>query len=60
MNKPEMILDKDLDLSKLKAVCQEHLNWIKNYDGSEEDIYGEAMRTFFGENVFDYIDSNIK
>ena len=65
MEKPTQL--KEVDLTLLKEACQECLDFYDNFnykDGDEDrqsdydnDVFEKAMYAFFGENVFDFIDS---
>lgn len=61
MEKPKQLSEKEIDLSGLKGICQQYIEFYDNDDKYYEDndyshyIFEKAMTTIFGEDVFDWI-----
>ena len=61
MEKPNLLNDKEIDLKGLKKICQDYIDFIDNDEEYYEDndfseyIFEKAMQTFFGNNVFEWI-----
>jgi hypothetical protein len=59
--KPQQL--KEVNLDKLKRICQEYIDFVDNdeeyYEDNDYDhyIFEQAMKTVFGEDVFDYINT---
>jgi len=59
--KPQQL--KEINLDKLKRICQEYIDFVDNdeeyYEDNDYDhyIFEQAMKTVFGEDVFDYINT---
>lgn len=52
----------DIDLEALKKICHDYLDYVDSEDYSEDNDFSEyifetAMQTFYGENVFDWINN---
>jgi len=54
---------KEVNLDELKKICQEYIDFVNNDEEYHEDndykhyIFETAMKSVFGEDVFDYINS---
>ncbi len=63
MKKPKLLKNKDIDIQKLKDICEQYLIEVEEGRSIDSDtphyIYEIAMLTFYGKDVFDYI-GNIK
>ncbi len=61
MEKPKQLSEKEIDLSELKGICNEYIDFINDDDNYYEDndyshyIFEKTMTTIFGEDVFDWI-----
>lgn len=58
--KRPVIEDKDIDLSALKKICNEFLDFCESEDYCDDNdfqvyIFEEALQTFFGQDIFKYI-----
>ena len=59
--KPQQL--KEVNLDKLKRICQSYIDFVDNdeeyYEDNDYDhyIFEQAMETIFGEDVFNYINS---
>ena len=61
-DKPKM-LEKKIDLVRLKGVCQAHIDALANgeyeSDDTEHYIYEEAMNALFGKGVWKWINKHM-
>ncbi len=53
---------KEIDLDKLINVCQEYIDFVDNENYSDDNdyehfIYAVALKSVFGEDVFEFINS---
>jgi hypothetical protein len=60
MEKPKQLEDQEIDLKKLKEICQEYADFVDNNEEYHEDndydqyVFEVAMETIFGEKFFDW------
>ena len=64
MDKPKQL--ESIDLTRLKYACHNLIVFYEEFDydrdesyqaGYMNDVYEAAMKTFFGKDVFDFINS---
>lgn len=61
MEKPKQL--ESVDITELRDICQEYLDFIDNDEEYHEDndndhyIFEKAMETVFGKKVWDFINS---
>lgn len=56
ISKPDQL--KDVDLTSLRATCEQYLNALKtdeHRDNNKHYIFMEVMETFYGKDVWGYI-----
>ena len=57
--KPKLIVDPDIH--KLGNICEEYIDTVgtEDFDDDlEHYIFEEAMETFYGKSIWDYINNN--
>ena len=63
MEKPKQINTEEIDLTDLKEITQDYINFIDNDEEYHEDndynwhIFETAMETIFGKDVWDFINN---
>jgi len=61
--KPVLLKDKDIDLTDLKKACQDYIDFVDDDEQYHEDndnvhyIFEDAMETFFGKGVWEFINN---
>lgn len=61
LRKPTQL--QEVDLENLRKICQEYIDFVDNDEEFHEDndydnsIFEVAMSTFFGENVWEFINN---
>jgi hypothetical protein len=62
MKIPEQLKDNEINLEKLKKVCNEYLEFLNSDDYYEDNdydhyIYEAALKCIYGDKIFDFINS---
>ena len=61
MKKPTLLNKEQIDLTDLKQICQDYINYIDNdeeYSGDNDYstyIFETAMQALLGKDVFEYV-----
>lgn len=66
MDKPK-ITDEQIDTTYMLEACQDYIDFLSSDNYSEDrakdyvnDIFEKAIESVYGENVWDYINSNLE
>ena len=63
MEKPKQLNTEEIDLSALKEICQNYIDFVDNDEKYHEDndydhcIFEIAMETIFGKEVWNFINN---
>jgi len=63
MEKPTQLKTEEIDLTGLRKICQNYIDFVDNDNGYHEDndyahyLFETAMKTVFGKEVWNFINN---
>lgn len=63
--KPKMLVDSKIKLENLKSITNDYIDFVSSEEYHEDNdykqyIYEEVMKTFYGKDIFKYINNKLR